>query len=97
MKVRNLEGTAGKPCKCGSWLKHWEKFGKIRAIFCSTITCTILATVGAHVKKTEGVDTKEYIIPLCATCNMITAEDLVVADTTKFVSADPSETCEKKK
>ena len=26
MKVKNLNGTSQRTCKCGSWLKHWEKF-----------------------------------------------------------------------
>ena len=68
-KVKNLNGTSDNACsKCGTWLKHWEKLSGKTANKCGHCT-TKKATVGAHVQKAEGNDSKWYIVPLCAECN----------------------------
>lgn len=51
--------------------------------------------MGAHVRKANSTDEKWYIYPLCNAHNKSTGE-LEVSDTYKLVSANKSETCEKK-
>lgn len=92
-KIKNINGTTNNICKCGSWLKHWEKFSRKNANCCSVKNCTQNDLVGAHVQKTNQ-DMNWYIIPLCKTHNASTSE-LDIVDTTIFVSANKSETCNK--
>lgn len=95
MKVKNINGTSDNTCKCGSWLKHWEKFShKSLPTYCVESTCTKVPSVGAHVQKDSTTDNKWYIIPLCDSHNKKTAE-LTIADSTTLVSANVSETCGK--
>jgi hypothetical protein len=94
MRVKNLNGTTQRTCKCGSWLKHWENFGGCFATICSVDGCNNDAEVGGHVQKV-GSDNKWYIIPLCKSCNNKRGEELEIDDNTELVSANVSETCEK--
>lgn len=96
MKVKNLNGTSDNTCKCGSWLKHWEKFsGKSVPTYCCVTSCTGKDLIGGHVQKDSSTDKSWYIIPICKTCNGKQGEDLIISDTTVLVSANKSETCEK--
>ncbi|MEO0037174.1 MAG: hypothetical protein RIQ59_385 [Bacteroidota bacterium] len=92
-KIKNINGTTDNTCKCGSWLKHWEKFSGKSSNYCSEKTCTQKELVGAHVQKTTS-DMSWYIIPLCKAHNGATGE-LEVGDSTVFVSANKNETCNK--
>ncbi len=95
MKVTNINGTSENTCKCGSWLKHWENFsGTSIPGTCREASCMNKPEVGAHVQKDSLTDKKWYIIPLCSKHNT-KAESLTVMDSTIFVSANVSETCEK--
>ena len=64
MKVKNVNGTSGRSCKCGSWLEHWNNFnsGQI-ANRCRAKGCSNEAEVGAHVHK--QTDNREFIVPFC--------------------------------
>lgn len=96
MKVKNLNGTSDNTCKCGSWIKHWEKFsGKSTPTYCCVNSCTGKDLVGGHVQKDSSTDKSWYIIPICKTCNGKQGEDLDISDTTVLVSANQSETCDK--
>lgn len=96
MKVRNINGTSDKTCKCGSWIDHWKKFsGQSIPEYCPAEGCLNKSLVGAHVQKDSNSDNNWYIFPLCSTCNNKKGESLVVSDTYKLVSANVSETCGK--
>lgn len=94
-RVKNINGTSDTTCKCGSWLQHWENFSGETTTYCIAIDCLEKDLVGAHVQKANSLDDKWYIIPLCKKHNAHTGE-LNVSDNYKFVSANKSETCEKK-
>lgn len=94
IKVKNLNGTSDNTCRCGSWLRHWEKYGGGTATLCSEETCTKKAEVGAHVQKDSNNDQKWYIIPLCQEHNK-SDKALTIFENTKFVSANTKETCAK--
>ncbi len=67
--VKNKKGTADKsPPGYSSWLEFWEdKKGK-KADTCEVSGCTDDPDVGGHVIKV-GKGGKEYILPICYTCN----------------------------
>jgi hypothetical protein len=95
VNVKNIIGTSDNDCKCGSWLKHWVKFSGKTASYCSAYGCMKKTDLlGAHVQKTT-IDMNWYIIPFCNDHNKIKGE-LQVSDSTVFVSANKSNTCEKK-
>ena len=96
MKIKNINGTSDTTCKCGSWLKHWEKFSGYTITFCPEKSCLKKDLVGAHVKKATGNDNKWYIVPLCSAHNKSTGE-IEISDSTTLVSANKSETSEKSK
>lgn len=88
--VRNIRGTAGRFCACGSWLAHWyTETGSSRST-CVVLGCSNEATVGAHVHEittARGAHWKQYIVPMCHACNM-SAEDLEIDSRVTLVSAN---------
>lgn len=95
MKVKNVRGTSGLSCSCGSWLDHWQKFsGALLPSYCREKSCMEKPECGAHVQKDSVFDLKWYIIPLCNKHNTKTTE-IEVMDSTIFVPANVSETCAK--
>jgi len=96
MKVRNINGTSDKTCKCGSWFDHWKKFsGQSVPIYCPESKCVKKPEVGAHVQKDSITDSNWYIVPLCNVHNAETDKSLDISDSVKLVSANVSETCGK--
>ena len=94
MKIRNINGTSQKTCKCGSWLNHWGNFsGQPVPSYCPEKSCTEKELVGAHVQQDSSDDNNWYIFPLCKKHNAATGQSLDVADTYKPVSANVSQTC----
>ena len=93
MKIRNINGTSQKTCKCGSWLKHWETFSRQTASSCGVITCIEKDLEGAHVQKGDSDDQKWYIYPLCGEHNAARGQTLDVSILYELVSANVSETC----
>jgi hypothetical protein len=95
MKVKNIDGTSGSACGCGSWLNHWEKFsGQPIPGTCRESSCLETKLVGAHVQKDSSTDKSWYIVPLCAKHNA-KSDSLSVMDTVVLVPANVGETCEK--
>lgn len=94
MQVLNINGTSDSTCKCGSWLTHWYKFsGQTVPNRCPVEGCTNRGNpIGAHVQKPG--DTSWYIIPICSLHNAQRSSALEVADATKLVSANKSQTCD---
>lgn len=92
--VKNINGTSGNSCKCGSWLNHWEKLSRTSPRWCAQVACMKEAKHGAHVLRADSVISKWFIIPLCEAHNAQRGEQLYVMDSTIFISANKKETCE---
>ena len=70
INVKNKKGTADKTPPSGytSWLDFWEKKKGKTATTCEVQSCNGKPDVGGHVIK-SGQGGKEYILPLCSSCN----------------------------
>lgn len=95
MKVKNINGTSGHACKCGSWLKHWERISRKAATSCAVLGCQNRATVGVHVQRENPDDNNWYIIPLCDSHNRKSEVfDLAfIQGSVTLVMADVRQTC----
>ncbi len=97
MRANNINGTSDNTCKCGSWLKHWQKVsGGILPPSCRETTCSKNAEFGARIQKDSATDKGWYIVPLCKDHNSQTGKSLDIMDGTTLVSADVNQTCGKK-
>lgn len=86
--VLNLNGTARKRCKCGSWLEHWYNATRSARSICATWGCSGDAEVGAHVRDQDNRSGHEHwIVPLCRGCNNKT-EDFFVKNGVFLVPAN---------
>ncbi len=70
IKVKNKKGTEDKrpPTEYSSWLDFWEKKKGKTAKVCEVKLCEESSDVGGHVIK-DGEGGKEYILPICYSCN----------------------------
>lgn len=70
IKVKNKNGTGDKnpPSGYTSWLDFWERKKGKKADQCENMSCSGNPDVGGHVIK-SGEGGKEYILPLCYSCN----------------------------
>jgi hypothetical protein len=94
MKIRNINGTAPKTCKCGSWLKHWLNYsGQTIPGYCPEIMCIEDELIGAHVQKADTADSNWYIIPLCKKHNAAEDQVIEINDAYKLVPANVSQSC----
>ena len=95
MKIKNIKMTSDKPCSCGSWLKHWEKFSALSFAYCSVSSpnCMNKDLVGAYVRKVDSDDKKWYIVPLCS-AHSKDAGILEISDNITLIPANKSKTCE---
>jgi hypothetical protein len=68
--VKNKKNTANKvpPSGYSSWLDFWEKKKTKKATVCEVLLCKGKSDVGGHVIK-AGEGSKEYILPMCYSCN----------------------------
>ena len=96
MRVKNLNGTTGNVCTCGSWLKHWGNFSSQTANYCMVNGCSQKPEVGGHVQRDDSSDKSWYVVPLCKTCNGKRGQDLDIFDGVVLVKANVAETCAKK-
>lgn len=94
MKIKNINGISQTICRCGSWLKHWEKSSGQTTEFCLATGCLKKDIAGAHIQKASSPDQKWYIYPLCKSHNQSISE-LKISDNYILVSANKKETCEK--
>jgi len=93
MRVINVRGTNECTCKCGSWLKHWERFTELEIPeFCPIEHCLVKGLVGAHVRKAESDDDRRYIVPLCDKHNKATGI-LTIPDWCDLAPANVQRTC----
>ena len=96
VKVKNINGTSSRICKCGSWLNHWRNFsGQLLHSFCSEVTCMQSSEVGAHVQKDSATDKSWYIVPLCKEHNARTGDSINIIEGINLVSANVNVTCGK--
>lgn len=93
MKVKNLNYTSHKRCKCGSWIQHWHNFSGRVATQCKAKGCSNDATVGAHVIKVNSTDKYHYIIPFCHPHNKNDNTEIEINGKEYLVSANVSLTC----
>jgi hypothetical protein len=64
--VRNLRGTSGRLCLCGSWIDHWYNETRSTRWSCAVLGCANDATVGAHVQLLDNRDGFGWwIVPMC--------------------------------
>ena len=70
IKVKNKKGTGDNspPPGYSSWLDFWEKKKGKNADTCEVRGCSGAPDLGGHVIK-SGQGPKEYIVPLCYSCN----------------------------
>lgn len=70
IKVKNKNNTTGKTLPSGykSWLAFWEAEKGKKATTCEVMSCGGSPDVGGHIIK-SGEGGKEYILPLCYSCN----------------------------
>jgi hypothetical protein len=90
--VKNLRGTSELSCKCGTWLRHWERGSGRSAAICWVSGCAKSPDAGAHVKKVGTGDEARYIVPMCQAHNM-TDETLTLSDGAPLVPANKQKTC----
>jgi hypothetical protein len=93
MLIHNINGTSQLTCSCGSWLQHWKNFSGQIVRFCPVDNCLNTDLCGAHVQRLG--DPRWYIYPLCNAHNQSDSV-LSVSDAYKLVSANKSETCERR-
>jgi len=93
IRVKNLKGTSELSCKCGTWLRHWERRTGRDAAICLVVPCKQQSDlVGAHVIKVGSKDKNRYIVPMCQAHNM-SEQDLRVDDKA-LAPANKQSTCE---
>lgn len=93
MKIKNVNGTSDKDCKCGTWIDHWKNFShKSLPTTCPEVSCSDKDLVGAHVQLADSTNEKWHIIPLCKKHNGEKGKTLTVIDTA-LVPANKAETC----
>ena len=85
--VKNKKGTTDKllPYKYSSWLDLWEQKKGKEASGCSVYECTGSSDLGGHVIKV-GEGGKEYILPMCYSCNNKPEDELFRAFESNLVS-----------
>lgn len=94
MIVRNVNGTTDDVCACGSWLRHWAKFGgQTIPTYCPEVNCVSKVSVGAHVQSANAGDDAWYIVPLCAEHNANVGQELNISGAIRLVSANVGDTC----
>lgn len=93
MKVININGTSGRKCNCGSWIEHWRNFSNQTATICRASGCSNQVIDGAHVKKYNSLDNKEYIVPFCKQHNQQKEGFIELVNGTVLVPANRNLTC----
>jgi hypothetical protein len=91
MRVKNLNKAAQDKSSGGSWLTHWEKHSGQNAWMCYVQGCIGRPSAGGRVQKDGSTDRGWYVIPLCATCNDKSGQDLEIWAEATLVSARESE------
>ncbi len=94
--VKNLHGTTGLTCGCGSWLAHWRNGAFSARESCAVLGCGRAAMVGAHVISTDRrTDRQWWIAPFCHFHNHHTRDDEFFLDSRiTLVSANKAYTCQ---
>ncbi len=94
MKIKNLNGKIGDPCRCGDWLEHWKNFSKQDLPdYCPVNACAGRPEAGAHVQRDFFGDTHWFVVPMCRKHNAMAGQPLVLNDWIRLVSSDTRFTC----
>jgi len=93
LRVINVGDKSECACKCGSWLRHWERFTRLdKPSYCPINHCMERGLVGAHVKKAESSDDQQYVVPLCREHSKATGI-LTLPDWCDLAPANVEKTC----
>lgn len=95
MLVKNLNGTSGKTCNCGTWTNHWDNHGGAQnwPQWCAVKGCKNPPQVGAHIKKVGTDDHKHYIVLMCRSHNGKHGKKLNLEHYVKPAWANIRQTC----
>jgi hypothetical protein len=75
--VRNINGTTGRRCECGSWITHWKLTTSSARAQCAVHNCGNDAEVGAHVMVTDGRTSAQCgLLPSASTITTIRTPSL---------------------
>lgn len=87
IEVKNKKGTSDKTPPKGykSWIDFWEKKKGSKSTNCEVMLCSGKAEVGGHVIK-SGEGAKEYILPICISCNNKSEDEIFKAWENDLVS-----------
>jgi len=87
--VTNKMGTGDKmpPYGYASWLDFWEKKKGKKATGCKVMDCGGTADLGGHVIK-AGEGNREYILPMCHSCNNKPDDEVFKAQEDDLVSVN---------
>ncbi len=89
MKIKNVNGTTGQNCKCGTLLDHWKNFSdQSLPKFCPEWGCLEKPEAGAHVQKYNSTDAGWYIVPLCREHHDQIGRTLTIDDSMILVPAN---------
>jgi hypothetical protein len=93
--VRNLNGTSGRRCRCGTWIDHWRRFSNGARITCARLECQNSAILGAHVQIVDRRYGRDWwIVPLCYACNnRMNDQTMHIDRRTIMISANVRFTC----
>lgn len=85
--VKNKKGTTEKkpPSNYSSWLVYWEEKKGEKAEKCRVLKCGRKPDLGGHVIKV-GEGGKEYILPMCNSCNNKPKDEIFKAWESDLVS-----------
>jgi hypothetical protein len=90
--VRNVIGTTGRDCACGTWIDHFHNHTRgSRPSRCPVIRCGGDAVLGAHVTIVDHGTRHEWIVPMCHGCNQ-DPDDLLIDGRIDPVPANTQET-----
>lgn len=97
VEIKNANGTAGRDCGCGTWIKHWSNYSKKKPAKCSVEGCNNNGSDGAHITRpnanNEKYKTHPYIVPMCSSHNGKHGQKFTSKTNITFVWANVAETC----
>jgi hypothetical protein len=95
MRVKNINEIRLKKCRCGSWLKHWQKYSHEKLpVLCPVNGCFMPPDFTAFVQEDGYINDEWFVVPLCATHSSQEGGYLDL-DRVALVPADVSKTCGK--
>ncbi len=86
--LKHIRGTGSRSCRCGTWIRHYERISGLNRRRCCAYGCSNAATHGAHVRISRGSNNKEWIALTCQECNKPgSVEEFRIVQNTLLVTA----------